>query len=121
MFQRRQVLMIVGLSALLAANVAFGKIIVENIPAYFPGVDGYGMLSGSESGSGVLKLTTNTRTNRTVIVGRARVTNLSGRCQKYRNVGVSGLPLQILSDIYCVAKNGCAVYTAVARGYDMDV
>lgn len=121
MFQRRQVLMIVGLSALLAANVAFGKIIVENIPAYFPGVDGYGMLSGSQSWSGVLKLTTNTRTNRTVIVGRARVTNLSGRCQTYRNVGVSGLPLQIVSDIYCVAKNGCSVYTAVARGYDMDV
>jgi hypothetical protein len=121
MLQRNKFLMIIGLGALLAANVAFGKIVVENVPALFPGIDQYGMLTGSQSGAGVLKLTTNTRTHRIVIVGRAKVGNLSGRSQKFQDVGVSGLPLQILSDIYCVAKNGCAIYTAVARGYSMDV
>lgn len=121
MFQRHKFLMIVGLGALLAANAAFGKIVIENVPALFPGIDQYGTLTGCQSGTGVLKLTSNTRTHRIVIVGRAKVGNLSGRCQKFQDVGVSGLPLQILSDIYCVARNGCAVDTGVATSYRMDV
>lgn len=122
MSQRWRTLSTVGLLALLAVNVAFGKIVVENFPALLPGVDEYGMLTSSLEGPGMVKLTTNTRTNRTVIVGRGKVTNLSGRCQVYYDIGASanGIPFQIISDVYCVARNGCAVYTGLAKNYSMN-
>lgn len=102
----------------LAASV---KIKVKAIDVFLPGVNGGGNMSFNQGGDGLAKITFNSKTGTARVIARGDVHNLSGKAQKYKDVGVLPNIGDVVKDDYKVSKRGNAVYTGVSKNIDLGI
>lgn len=116
--------------AVLAGSTAMARITRSTVAVVFPGVDVDGNIDESLGADGSVRVTFNDRNGRLRVVGRAVVTNESGRTQVYSNIDTGLLDVigvvdgDMVRDRYRVTARGRATYHAVVRnstGIDIGV
>jgi len=102
----------------LAGSTAMARVTRSTVSVLFPGVDVDGNVDESLGADGVVRVTYNDRNGRLRVVGRAVVTNDSGRTQVYSNIDTGLLDAvgvvdgDVVSDRYRVTARGRATYNA---------
>ena len=101
--------------AVVAGSTAMARVTRTTVDVVFPGVDIDGNIDESLGADGIVRVTFNDRNGKLRVVGRAVVTNDSGRTQVYTDSGVLasvGVDGDVVRDNYRVTARGRATYNA---------